>query len=118
MPQKFHWYVWKEASRKGMKKAQDSSSTEIVFENLSLQTILLRLKHLKWRIYVSVQPEEPIVMTSDGCTQTDEVSDAEITTTDELLQLYQQSRIICMCEGKMTPSFIPWLFDIKTFLVM
>ena len=35
-------------------------------------------------MYVCVGPEEPAVMTSDACTQTDELSDTEATFTDEL----------------------------------
>ena len=54
----------------------------------------------------SVQREE-LVKTCDAFTQTDEVSDAEATATDELAEDLVPAEQDCLCEGNNDAKFHP-----------
>ena len=103
MLHKFHRYVPKGVSRKGLKKLQDSSSNEVVVEEI-VSTDNYTQTESPEKKDISVGPEEPTVMTSDASTQTDEMFDTKATITDELTELPEQDHL---CEGNNDTKFHP-----------
>ena len=71
MPRKFRRYVPKGTSRKGLKKPQDSLSDEVRVEEIVSTDNYTQTESPEVKD-ICVGPEEPAVMTSDACTQTDE----------------------------------------------
>lgn len=110
MPHKFRRYVPKGASRKALKKSQAPSSSKDVVEEIvtsenSTQTSLPVCSETK---DVSVQTDEPIVMTSltcDGFTQTD--NDTDDIATDELAEDLVPAEQDWLCEGNNDVKFNP-----------